>query len=262
MRRESRKREKDNSNMMLYLSGSILIIMIIAFIVTIIIYNSSKNSQSSGLTTEQIAELVPNESNTESASAEEGKTVEESKNELENNTINEIVSGVFDGSNNTTSNNTTNNTNSNTKTTSSEVTSKQKDPTFIAPIEGEVIKAYARDNLVFSNTLQEWTTHLGIDIKADKATVVKAAEDGTVIAIKNDPRYGLTIIIEHSNGFETLYANLLTTEFVKVGEKVKEGQTIGTVGNTAVFEIADATHLHFEIMKDNENVDPTIYINI
>ena len=48
---------------------------------------------------------------------------------------------------------------------------------------------------MYSETLKEWITHLGIDIKAEKATVVKAAEAGTVKSIKNDPRYGLTVII-------------------------------------------------------------------
>ena len=111
------------------------------------------------------------------------------------------------------------------------------------------------DNLVYSNTLQEWTVHTGIDIKADKTTVVKAAEAGTVKTIKNDPRYGLTIIVEHENGFQTVYANLLTSEFVVEGEKVEKGQSLGTVGNTAAFEIADEPHLHFEILKDSAKVN-------
>ena len=114
--------------------------------------------------------------------------------------------------------------------------------------------------MLYSNTLNEWTTHLGIDIKADKTTVVKAAYEGTVESIKNDPRYGLTVIIEHDDGFKTVYSNLLTSEFVVEGEKVKTGQTIGTVGNTATFESKDESHLHFEILKDNEKVDPTLYV--
>ena len=101
---------------------------------------------------------------------------------------------------------------------------------------------------------------MGIDIKADKTTVVKAAEAGTVKTIKNDPRYGLTIVIEHEDNFQTVYSNLLTSEFVVEGEKVEKGQSIGTVGNTAVFEIADEPHLHFEILKDSLPVDPSIYI--
>ena len=79
-------------------------------------------------------------------------------------------------------------------------------------------------------------------------------------SIKNDPRYGLTVVIEHSNGFTSMYANLLSTEFISVGEKVTKGQTIATVGNTATFERADETHLHFEILKDGVNVDPNLYI--
>ena len=146
--------------------------------------------------------------------------------------------------------------------TKKEETKKQevKDPEFAKPVEGEIIKAYGKENLIFSETLNEWTTHLGIDIKAEKTTVVKAAEEGTVKAIKNDPRYGLTVIIEHTNGYKSVYSNLLTAEFVVVGEKVSKGQTIGTVGNTATFEIADESHLHFEILKDDVAIDPSIYI--
>ena len=53
---------------------------------------------------------------------------------------------------------------------------------------------------------------------------------------------------------------MLTSEFVVEGEKVKTGQTIGTVGNTATFESKDESHLHFEILKDNEQVDPKLYV--
>ena len=123
-----------------------------------------------------------------------------------------------------------------------------------------MVREYAKDNLIYSETLKEWVTHMGIDIKADKTTVVKAAEEGTIKSIKNDPRYGLTIVIEHENGFQTVYSNLLTSEFVVENEKVEKGQSIGTVGNTAPFEIADEAHLHFEIVKDGLQVDPNIYI--
>ena len=68
----------------------------------------------------------------------------------------------------------------------------------------------------------------------------------------------MTIIIDHDDGYQTIYSNLLTTEFVVEGEKVKQGQSIGTVGNTASFEISDETHLHFELLKDSENLDPSI----
>ena len=131
---------------------------------------------------------------------------------------------------------------------------------FEYPVQGDIIREYAMENLVYSETLEEWTIHQGIDIKADRTTVVKAAEEGVVTAIKNDPRYGLTIIIEHQDGFKTIYSNLLTTEFVSEDEHVEKGQTIGTVGNSAVFEIADEPHLHFELIKDGEYENPLNYL--
>ena len=51
---------------------------------------------------------------------------------------------------------------------------------FIYPVEGEVIKEFAKDSLIYSETLEEWVTHTGIDIKAERATVVKSVADGTV----------------------------------------------------------------------------------
>ena len=135
-----------------------------------------------------------------------------------------------------------------------------KDPTFSYPVKGEIIQNYAKEQLVYSQTLGEWITHEGIDIKANKTTVINASADGKVKYIKNDPRYGLTVIMEHANGFSSVYSNLLTAEFVSVGEELKSGQPIGTVGNTAAFEILDEPHLHFEILKEGEAVDPNMYL--
>ena len=136
----------------------------------------------------------------------------------------------------------------------------KKDITFIKPVEGDIICEYAKDNLIYSETLKEWITHTAVDIKADKTSVIKAAADGVVKTIVNDPRYGLTIIISHDDGYETIYSNLLTAEFVVEGEEVSQGQTIGTAGNTAAFESSMESHLHFELLKDEEYLDPTIYL--
>ena len=135
-----------------------------------------------------------------------------------------------------------------------------KSPDFSFPVDGEILKDYAKENLVYSETLDEWTTHLGIDFIAEKTSIVKAVANGVVKSIKNDPRYGLTIVIEHDGGFESVYSSLLSSEFVTVGEEVKQGDAIGSVGNTATFEIADETHLHFELKQDGKNVDPNIYL--
>ena len=287
MRRERRKRDnhQTNPNTIMYVSGGILAAAVISFVIAFVVYANRLNSNSSGiLDVQQLSGNYDNAvGNTASASSKIGKTVEEAANEAENdllaeeNTVadnttigvseteddNQTTAGLEDtdrpSKTKTTSVSTT--TKSKENSTKTEQKGKQKDPTFINPIEkGEVKKEFAKENLVYSDTLKEWVTHLGVDIKADKATVVKAACEGTVKDIKNDPRYGLTVIIEHANGYKTVYANLLTTEFVSEGEKVKQGQTIGTVGDTGVYDIVDEPHLHFEILKDNENVNPAEYI--
>ena len=287
MRREKRRHEEvSNKKNILYIGGSILGIGIILFAITFVVYG---NNIEEDIGAERIATLVQESSdNAETISTQFGKTVDEAKNEIIEQNNNTVSSNIQNTTTNTKKENNTIATNSqstksntskeNTVTTNSVKKDTENDSkkeqmnmltstnddnnvlTFIKPVEGEIMKDYAKDSLTYSNTLQEWTTHLGVDIKANKTTVVKAVADGKVKSIKNDPRYGLSVIIEHQDGYETLYANLLTAEFVNVGEEVKQGATIGTVGDTATFEIADDPHLHFEISKNGENLDPNGYI--
>ena len=279
MRRSSRSKNKNGKvladRMITY--SIVGIVSLITVLAGLLLYSKSLNDnvKDSTMSLEQMADLTENNTeDTQSASTEIGKTVEESKNEVNStnetntNTNSTNVASVNSESKNTTTKTESNTTKATTNTkngTSTETNTQQQAETkkelgFQMPVEGEISKEYAKDNLVYSETLQEWVTHLGIDIKAEKTTVVKAAEEGTIKSIKNDPRYGLTIVIEHQDGFQTVYSNLLTSEFVVEGEKVEKGQSIGTVGNTAVFEIADEPHLHFEILKDSIQVDPNIYI--
>lgn len=130
---------------------------------------------------------------------------------------------------------------------------------FEAPVQGEISKDFSDSNLIYSETLEEWTVHLGVDIKAERGTPVNCAEKGKVEAIKNDPRYGITVIVEHANGFKTIYSNLLTAEFVTEGQEVEKGQILGSVGDNAPFEIADEPHLHMEMTLNEQNVNPVLY---
>lgn len=280
MRRDMRKKssQDDELNMKIIKCSGIGIAILAVIVFGLLIYSKSLNDEvkEGTLTGEQVANILNNtksSENTESASTEIGKSVNEVETELKgnnavsNNTTN-IATSINTNSNTNvlttnkvTSNNTTSQTDSKTEETEENKTEeKTVELNFEKPVEGDIVRDFAVDSLIYSETLQEWTTHTGIDIKADKTTVVKAAEAGTVKSIKNDPRYGLTVIIEHANGFQTVYSNLLTSEFVVEGEKVEKGQSLGTVGNTAAFEIADEPHLHFEILKDSVQVDPNIYL--
>lgn len=281
MRRDSNRRQRPGQSFenKVLIAGGVILLLIIGLIIGMSIYSDSMNKNAKQFSSEEIASLVPNNkedniitSEAESASSSIGKSVDESKNTTNNAANNTVTNNTTKQSN--TTNATTTNTASKSVSkskknaekltkqdnTTQSTTKETKEVSFTKPVEGDVIREFAKDNLVYSETLQEWVTHLGIDIKANKTTVVKASANGTIRSIKNDPRYGLTIIIDHDDGYQTIYSNLLTTEFVVEGEKVKQGQSIGTVGNTAVFEISDESHLHFEILKDSEQLDPNIYI--
>lgn len=132
--------------------------------------------------------------------------------------------------------------------------------TMAQPILGTISMDYAVNTLVYSNTLEQWTTHNGIDIKANEGTAVKAVLDGTVSKIEKDTELGIVITLDHGNGLETKYGCLSTDSMVKVGQKVKKGDAISGVGKPSGIELADGPHLHFEVLKDGVNVDPKDYL--
>ena len=99
--------------------------------------------------------------------------------------------------------------------------------------------------------------HPGLDFPSNQGTPVYATGNGRVeFANFDNSGYGLHIIINHGFGYQTLYAHLSKIS-VKVGEKVKRGQLIGYVGSTG---LSTAPHLHYEVIKNNEKVNPINYI--
>ena len=289
------KREKkffENEHLIIYVGTAIFFILAVS--IGIVMYMSTKKDLEISERTSNVTEETQKEENTENASTSIGKTVEEQteqgtlikedseENETANtNTTNNASTSNTENTTNTSTTNTdtseantneTNTTNAQneeqpkeepkneTTETQEQVTETKQEVTFIKPTDGEIIGEFAKDNLIYSETLKEWITHTAVDIKADKTSVIKSSADGIVKSIVNDPRYGLTVIIEHDDGYETVYSNLLTAEFVVEGEEVSQGQTIGTAGNTASFESSMDCHLHFELLKDGEYLDPTIYL--
>ena len=282
MRRDTRKHEKSVSDKIIMYSmiGGVALTIIL---IGLLMYSKNLRDDVKQGTIDlgdmaNITNNTENMENTESASTEMGKSVEEAKNEINatnstnasntekqsntSNTTNKIAINTSNitNTNKTTSSNSNVNAQSKQTNAKAEATETKKELNFVMPVDGEISKDFAKDSLVYSETLKEWVTHMGIDIKAEKTTVVKAAESGTIKSIKNDPRYGLTVVIDHGDGYQTIYANLLTSEFVVEGENVEKGQSIGTVGNTAVFEVADEPHLHFEILKESIPQDPNAYL--
>lgn len=131
----------------------------------------------------------------------------------------------------------------------------------IVGASGAVMKEFSPDTLVFSQTMQDYRVHMGVDIAAALGTNVVAFADGVVESITDAPLMGTTVVIAHNsiqNGFKSVYMNLDEegSKTLTVGKTVKVGDVIGKVGKTAIVEIAEEPHLHFELMKGEELIDP------
>lgn len=128
--------------------------------------------------------------------------------------------------------------------------------------EASVLKGYATDTLLYSNTLKHWETHVGIDLAANEGDSVFAALDGEIISIENDALMGNTVTIQHDNGFKTVYSSLLSiSPNVSVGAGVLRGEEIGFVGASAASEVLDGAHLHFEVFLNDAPVNPQTYLS-
>lgn len=128
------------------------------------------------------------------------------------------------------------------------------------PVEGELIAEHSNGELVYSKTMEDWRTHNGIDIAAEMGTAVKAAADGVVKQSAYDGMNGYCLTVEH-NGFYTKYCGLQKDSMVPEGTSVKAGDVIGGVGATCETEIAEAPHIHFELIKGDKSVNPLNYIS-
>lgn len=132
--------------------------------------------------------------------------------------------------------------------------------TITPPVNGGVIRVYAMDSLIYSKTLDQWMTHCGVDIAAAKGSEVYAVMEGTVENVYDDDMLGTTVIIAHTNGMKSVYSNLKPQPPVEQGAHVNSREIIGYIGDSAISECAEQSHLHFELYADGAPVNPEEYI--
>ena len=135
-------------------------------------------------------------------------------------------------------------------------------PEFTIPCEGAVSKPHSETSLVFSMTMNDYRTHTGVDIATVTGAEVRAAADGVVTEVWDDPLWSYCISINHEGDCTTVYRNLSSDSVLHMssGDIVKIGDIIGNVGEGALIETADEPHLHFEMKIGGVNVDPCDYI--
>jgi len=105
----------------------------------------------------------------------------------------------------------------------------EEESSYIMPVNGAIITAFSDTELNWSTTLQLWQTHPALDIAAAAGETVKAVANGTVTEAYSDALYGNVIVIEHEDGSQAKYSSLNTLKLVQVGQKVKQGDVIGTI---------------------------------
>ena len=132
---------------------------------------------------------------------------------------------------------------------------------FIAPVTGKVMKSHSTSVPAYSTTLEAWKIHTGIDIMTDEEAEVFAVEAGEVTGVYAHPMLGNTVEITHTNGTVSRYSNLSSSNLPLIGTEVEKGAKIGCVGDSAISELADETHLHFEMLVNNTSVNPLDYIS-
>lgn len=134
---------------------------------------------------------------------------------------------------------------------------------FVMPVSNAtILKGYKADELQYNKTLNCWEIHKGLDLVASKGDEVLACFDGVVEDIYTNNLDGTTIVIKHENNLQSKYMGLDSSTNVQVGDTVTSGQKLGVVGTTSASETDDGAHVHFELLKNGEKVDPTNYINI
>ncbi|SHH50530.1 peptidoglycan DD-metalloendopeptidase family protein [Clostridium grantii] len=141
--------------------------------------------------------------------------------------------------------------------------------TFVNPAEGELVRPYS-EAPVFWNTTESSRPNFGIDIVGKLGEEVVAAMDGEVKEVSTSTEDGAKVVIYHAqSGLRTVYANLGTDINIKVGDSVKQGDKIGTIGATTVraaYEEYGNEFLHFEVLKGESDlsqyssVDPLKYV--
>lgn len=128
--------------------------------------------------------------------------------------------------------------------------------TFSQPVAGFLDRDYSMQEPQYFAVPNYYRVHPGIDLQVAYGTPVKACTQGTVLKVWEDSELGLCVRIRHGHGYEAVYAGLSDASYVRQGDPVAQGQTIGHAGNGVLAESDAEPHLHFEVWLNETAVDP------
>ncbi|MDD3335291.1 MAG: M23 family metallopeptidase [Eubacteriales bacterium] len=133
----------------------------------------------------------------------------------------------------------------------------------VQPLSGFLDRTFSDAEPQFFAQSNAWQIHAGVDFQAEYGAPVAACASGTVTKKAQDNELGLCVVIDHGNGYQTVYAGLSSADYVQVNDPVSQGQTIGHVGNGVLAENDGLPHLHLEVHKNGKPVDPlTVFLGL
>ena len=126
---------------------------------------------------------------------------------------------------------------------------------FYSPLGFSIGKDYSMGIPVFSQTMNDYRTHNGVDFRGVKGENVKTPATGTVVSVTKDAVWGNTVTIDHKNGITSSISGLADEALISVGTEVYTDTIIGVVGDIPI-ESADEAHIHLEMRTNGQLVDP------
>lgn len=145
-----------------------------------------------------------------------------------------------------------------TKSTTT-TTKKQEKELYVNPLSENILTPFSIEQPIYSQTMDDWRLHPGVDLGGESGQKVKAMAAGTVLSVEKDPLWGTVITVDHTVGVISRYAGI--TPSVKKGDKIEAGGVLGTLGEVPC-ESAMEPHLHLEMQVDNNPIDPLTVLGL
>ena len=127
------------------------------------------------------------------------------------------------------------------------------------PLVGNVIIPYSMDTTVYYDTLEEYKVSPAMIIEASEGDEVKAVYECKVSEVSSSPELGNYVMLDLGDGYAVTLGQLSEVS-VRLGDKLKAGQVVGTVGQPSRFYSNEGVNLYFAIEKDGQPVDPNLLI--
>lgn len=133
---------------------------------------------------------------------------------------------------------------------------EMEDVAMIQPVSGTLGTNFSLTVPVFSETMNDWRVHQGIDYLTEGEVEVCAVADGIVENVYTSELMGLTVEIRHADDTLSIYQSLSGEAKVIAGQEVKQGDVLGLTGTSADSECLEGNHLHFALLRKGVYLDP------